>query len=114
MPVGTLDVTTSEKVISRLKEAGIRFSIIERVSGVEDMPVTPLPTKFGLGAQVKIRVGRNDAEEFEGICRDALQLWEEEEVSARVSPRLRTWYERFFEPRLTAGKPADHKDDEAS
>jgi len=78
------------------------------------MPVTPLPTKFELGAQVKIRVGRNDAEEFEGICRDALQLWEEEEVSARVSPRLRTWYERFFEPRLTAGKPADHEEDEAS
>ena len=65
------------------------------------MPVTPLPTKFGLGAKVSIRVAPQYDDAFELICKTVMTPSEDWEVSNRVYPPgfimgTKAWFKKIF------------------
>jgi len=58
----------------------------QKNSGVRNMPVTPMPTRFGMGAQVSIRVRPQDDDAFEVICKAVMTPPEDWEDVGRVYP----------------------------
>lgn len=82
----TFDISSAKKAIARLEAEGIAFTVKQRSSGVKNMPVAPLPTRFGTGAQVSIRVKPQDADAFEAICKSVMTPPEDWEGVDRVYP----------------------------
>ena len=69
MPSITLDSPTSKNLIAKLEAENIEFTITGRFPGTENIPISPFPTKFGLGAKITISVAHKDANIFDSICR---------------------------------------------
>ena len=107
----TFDISSARKAIAKLEAEGIQFSIKKSDSGVRGMPITPLPTRFGLGAKVCIRVRPQDDDAFESICKAVMTPSEDWEVVDRVYPPgclmgTTAWFENLFGLR----KKPNHKD----
>jgi len=97
----TFDISSARKAIARLEAEGIAFTVKQRSSGVRNMPVTPMPTRFGLGAQVSIRVKPQDDDAFEAICKAVMTPPEDWEVVGRVYPPgfimgTKTFFKKLF------------------
>ena len=60
--------------------------LTKKNSGVRNMPVTPMPKRFGMGAQVSIRVRPQDDDAFEVICKAVMTPPEDWEDVGRVYP----------------------------
>ena len=97
----TFDISSARKAIARLEAEGIPFSVKQRDSGVRNMPVTPMPTRFGLGAKVSIRVASEYDDAFEVICKTVMTPPEDWESVDRVYPPgfimgTKSWLKRLF------------------
>ena len=74
------------------------------------MPVTPMPTRFGMGAQVSIRVRPQDDDAFEVICKAVMTPPEDWEVVGRVYPPgfikgTKTFFKKLFGIKEKQKKP---------
>jgi hypothetical protein len=97
----TFDISSARKAIAKLEAEGIPFKIKQRDSGVRNMPVAPLPTKYGLGAKVSIRVAPQYDDAFEVICKAVMTPSEDWEVVGRVYPPgfimgTQAWFKKLF------------------
>ena len=97
----TFDISSARKAIAKLEAEGIPFKIKQRSSGVRDMPVAPIPTKFGLGAKVSIRVAPQYDDAFESICKAVMTPPEDWETVGRVYPPgfimgTKAWFKKLF------------------
>jgi len=84
--------------------------LTKKNSGVRNMPVTPMPTRFGMGAQVSIRVRPQDDDAFEVICKAVMTPPEDWEVVGRVYPPgfitgTKTFFKKLFGIKEKQKKP---------
>ena len=94
----TFDYSTSQKLISQLKENNIRFKIEEDSSAIKEMD-TLLANKggtYGDGAQLLFFIHSEDMFSYTTICESIIGSQIEEEIPIKNTTKKNKWFKNFF------------------